>query len=88
MNVFSQHLSSCFVDRLDFGVLCSSIPNSTCDVHEDQVVDKVGFEQPTCIVIFYEYVCGFEEEIAMKYEGRGREVEEKREGERKGCRQI
>ncbi len=41
---FSQPSSSCFVDPPYFGVLCSSILDCACDVHEHQVVDAVYLE--------------------------------------------
>ena len=43
-------------DPLNFGFLCSSVLDPSCDVHEDQVLDGFGVEKPTCDVIFYEYV--------------------------------
>jgi len=63
---FSQPSSFRSFDPLDFGGLCSSVPYSTCDVHEDQVVNGVGVEKTTHDVIFYEYVWESEEEPAVK----------------------
>ena len=63
---FSQTPSFHSVDPPDFGILCSSIPDFACDVHEDQVVDGVGFKQLTCVVIFYEYVWEAEAELGVK----------------------
>ena len=56
----SQPLSTGSFGPLDFFVLCSSILDFTCDVHEDQVMDEVGVEHPTCAIIFYEYVWEYE----------------------------
>ena len=47
-------------------MFCSSIPNSTLIFHEDQVVDRVGVEQPTCAIIYDEYVWESEEECTRK----------------------
>jgi len=65
VDLFSQSLSSRSIDPTDFGVLHSSISNSTCDVHKHQVVDRVGVEKPTNVIIFYEYVWEYEEEITV-----------------------
>jgi len=51
MHVLPQPLSSCSVDPLDCTVLCSSIPESTHVVNEDQAINRVGVAQPTCAVI-------------------------------------
>lgn len=44
---FSQDPSSISFNPPYFGALCSSVLESTCDVHEDQAVDGVGSGQPT-----------------------------------------
>lgn len=62
----SQPPSSHFVDPPDCIVFCSSILYFSCDVHKDQVLDKVGVEQPICIIIFYEYVWESKEERSVK----------------------
>lgn len=49
-----------------FGVLCSFVLDSTCDVYEDQVVDGVGVEKPAYTVIFYEYAWEYEPKVAVK----------------------
>lgn len=36
-------------------VSCSSIPNSSLVVNEEQPIDRVGVAQPTCIFIHEEY---------------------------------
>lgn len=56
----SQSFSFVSFDPPDFGVLCSSNPDSTFGVHEDQVLDEFGAKQPTCAIIFNEYVWDFE----------------------------
>jgi len=53
-------------DPSDFGVLCSSISDLTCDVHEDQFFHRVGVEYPTCAIIFYEYMWESEQESMVK----------------------
>jgi len=53
---FSQPPSSGTYDPTDYIVLCSLVPNSTFVVQEDQFVDRVGVEHPTCVVIFDEHV--------------------------------
>lgn len=63
---FSQPSSSRSVDPLDYIVLCSFVPNSTIIIHEDQVVDRIGFEKPTCTIIYDEYVCEYKEEPTVK----------------------
>ena len=65
MNLFSQPPSSHSINPPYFIVLCSSILDSGCDVHRDQVVDGIRFKQPTYVVIFYEYVWEFEEELVV-----------------------
>lgn len=57
-HVVSSHQPPSYgsIDPLDFVVLCSSVPHSTCDVHEDQVLDGVGVGQPTRAIIFDGYV--------------------------------
>lgn len=56
VNFFTEPPSSCFFYPLDCTIFCSSIPNSICDVHKDQVADGVGVEKLTYAIIFYEYV--------------------------------
>lgn len=53
---FSQPPSSGTYDPTDYTVLCSLVPDITFVVHEDQYVDGVGVEHPTCAIIFYEHV--------------------------------
>lgn len=53
-------------DPLYFDVLCSSILDSTCDVHENQVMDEVRAGKPTYAIIFNEYVWEFEQEFVVK----------------------
>ncbi len=50
----------------NFGVFSSSISDLTCDVHKDQVLDGVSAEQPTCGIIFYDYVWEYEQEYVVK----------------------
>lgn len=64
----SKHLSIGSFDPINFGLLCSSILDSTCDVHEDQVLDGVGVQQLTCTIIFYEYVWECENESIVKHD--------------------
>lgn len=64
--LFFQPPSSSSFDPLNFSVMCSSVPDSTCDFHEDKVVEGVGIEKPTCAIIFYEYVWESEEEVMVK----------------------
>ena len=66
VNLFSQPPFSHSVDPPNFPMSCSPIPDSTLVVHEDHVVDKVGVEEPTCFVIYDEYVWEYEEEPAVK----------------------
>ena len=42
-------------DPPDDTTLCSSIPDSTLVVNEDQAIDEVGVLKPTCVVIHEEY---------------------------------
>ena len=44
------------VDPLDCTMLCSPISNSLLVVHNDQVSYRVGVDQPTCAIIYDEYV--------------------------------
>jgi len=46
----------------------SPISNVSFVVHEDQVLDGVGIEEPTCDIIFDEYVWEPEQELAVKYD--------------------
>lgn len=46
-------------------MLCSLVLDSTCDVHEDQVVDEVGVEKLTSAMIFDEYMWEYEEEVVV-----------------------
>lgn len=66
VNLFSQPPSSCPIDPLDFGALCSSIPDFASEFHEDQVVEGFGVEKPPCAIILHEYVWEYEEELAVK----------------------
>lgn len=52
----TQPPSTASFDPPDFGVLCSSVLESTCDVHKDQVLDEAGVGKPTYTIIFDEYV--------------------------------
>lgn len=63
---YPQTLSSSSFHPKDFGAFCSSLLGSTCDVHEDQVLDRVGVGQPTYATIFYEYVWDIEQEYVVK----------------------
>lgn len=54
---FPKPSSAISFDRLDFGILCSFILDSTCDVHMDKVMEGVGLEQPTPISCFMS-MCG------------------------------
>ena len=49
-----------------FGLLYSFVSDLTCDVHQDQFLERVGVEKPTCAIIFYEYVWESEEEFGVK----------------------
>jgi len=42
--------------RLDCEFWCSLVPNLSCNLHEDQVLHEVGFEQPICDMIHDDYV--------------------------------
>ena len=53
---FPQPLSQRSVDPSDCTILCSSIPNSSLVVNEDQVVDGVSVVQATCTIIHDECV--------------------------------
>lgn len=55
MNFVPQPPSSYSYDPSDDDVLCSSIPDSTLVVNEDQAINEVSVSQPTCIVIHQEY---------------------------------
>ena len=52
----SQPSPSGSFDPPDCNVLCFPVPDSTFVVHEDQFVEGVGIEKPTCVVIYDEYV--------------------------------
>ena len=55
--MLSPHPLSCGPSYpLDFCVLCSSASYLSCDVHKDQVMDRVGVEQSTHAINFYEYL--------------------------------
>lgn len=43
-------------DPLDCELLCSLVFNPSFDVHGDQVLDGVSVEEPTCDIIYYDYV--------------------------------
>lgn len=51
-----QPLSPHSTDPLDYTVLCSSVPNSTLVVNEDQVVEGVDVLQQTYVIIHDECV--------------------------------
>ena len=53
-------------DPTDCDALCSPILNLFFNVHEDQVLDGVGFEQPTHNIIFDEYVWESEQESVVE----------------------
>jgi len=55
MNFVPQPSSSYSDDPPNDIVLCSSIPDSTLVVNEDQATNGFGVAQPTCIVIHEEY---------------------------------
>jgi len=55
MNFVPQPSSSHSVVPLDDIVLCSSIPDSTLVMNEEQATEKVGVAQRTCAVIHEEY---------------------------------
>lgn len=55
-----------FVDPPDCIVSCSSIPDSTLVLNEDQVIEGVGVVQPTCAIIHDECVWESEEEPTVK----------------------
>ena len=46
--------------------MCSSIPDSTLIVNEDQAIDGVGVAQPTCTVIHEEYDWELEHQHSTK----------------------
>lgn len=62
----SQPSSSSSFDPPDCTVLCSPVSVSTLIFHKDQVVNRVGVEQPTCAIIYDEYVWESKEEPVMK----------------------
>lgn len=66
MKLFYQPLSSRSIDPPDCTTLCSPVSEFTFVVHEDKVVDRFGFEQPTYTVIYDDYVWEFEEEFMVK----------------------
>jgi len=53
-------------DPSDGTVLCSSIPNSTLVLNEDQAIDGFGVAQPTCPSIHEEYDSELEHPPAAK----------------------
>ena len=55
MHLVPQSPSSYSDDPPDDTALCSSIPNSTLVVKEDEAIGGVGVEQPTCVVIHEEF---------------------------------
>lgn len=63
---FSQPPSIGSFDSLDFGVLCSSVPDSTCYVLEDHVFYGFGVEHATYVIIFYEYMWESKQEFLVK----------------------
>ena len=66
MDFFPQPSPLHFVDPMDCTMLCSPVSNSTLVVHEDQVVNIVSVEKPTCAIIHNEYVWESEEEPTEK----------------------
>ena len=46
--------------------MCSSIPDSTLVVNEDQAIDGVSVAQPTCLVIHEEYDWELEHQSLVK----------------------
>jgi len=55
MHFVPQHPYSYSDDPLDCTAFCSSVPDSTLVVNEDQSIDGVGVAQPTYAVIHEEY---------------------------------
>ena len=55
MHLLPQPPSPHSIDPPYCMVFCSSIPNSTLIVNEDQAIDKVDVAQPTYVVIYKEY---------------------------------
>ena len=68
MNFVPQPPSSHLNVPLDDIVLCSSIPDCTLVVNEDQAIDRVGVAQPTCIVIHEEYDQELEYQHSAKHD--------------------
>ena len=66
MHVLPRPPSSCFANPPYYTILCSSIPDSTLVVSEDQAIDGVGVAQPTCVVIKKEYDCELENQPTTK----------------------
>ena len=63
---FPQPPSPHSVDPLDCTILCSSVPDSSPIVNEDQVVNGVSVVQPTYAIIHDEYVQESKEELTVK----------------------
>jgi len=68
MHFVPQPLSSYLHGPTDDTILCSSIPDSTLVVNEDQTIDEVGVAQPTCVVIPEEYDWDLEYQPSTKDE--------------------
>lgn len=63
---FLQPLSSHPSVPLDDDVLCSSIPDSSLVVNEEQLTDGIGVAQPTCAVIHEEHEWEIEHQHSAK----------------------
>lgn len=61
-----QPSSPRFVDPPDYTILCSSVPDSTPIMNEDQAIDGVEVGKPTCVVIHEEYDRASENEPTVK----------------------
>ena len=66
MHLVPQPLSSCSIDPLDCTALCSSIPNRTPVVNEDQSINGVSVAKQTCFVIHEEYDWEHEHQPVLK----------------------
>jgi len=68
MHLVPQPLSSYSDDPPDDIVFCCSISDSTLIVTKDEVIDRAGVAQPTCIVIHEEYGWELEYQHSVKYD--------------------
>jgi len=66
MHFVPQPPSSYSDDPPDDTVLCSSIPDSTVIVNEDQAINGVGVALPTCTIIHEEYDWELEHQHSAK----------------------